>query len=180
MPAPKKLLDCALQYLALGLLPAPMDPRDSGPFRPLVRIGKERPSEADVISWFVNPVPGLGVLLGKVSGILVLELTDGPFGDKEIDGIKGPSINLIGDFEQRFYRYPSNLSRVSMFSELRPGVKLLADDAFIPLPPTVWPWEIKEELPWYGLSDEDTDPRVFPELPEDFWALTDAAWATRT
>lgn len=78
-PKPKSSLDYALEYYRLGLLPIPLCPTGESAKEPVRGLRwkryndtNERPQEKQIREWFTGKDRNIGIMLGEVSGGLVV------------------------------------------------------------------------------------------------------------
>ena len=155
------VLDQVKEYANHGWSILPVKPDEKRPYmQNWLQYTKERAGEQVLSGWFTHlSGAGVGVVTGKVSGILVLDVES--HCPQPIEGIlrKYPT-NMVsrtgsGGYHL-FYQYPSNKGRVSNRVRLFDGVDLRADGGFIVLPPTKHPSGGKYEWINKGM------PSVFP------------------
>ena len=155
------VLDQVKEYANHGWSILPVKPDEKRPYmQNWLQYTKERAGEQVLSGWFTHlSGAGVGVVTGKVSGILVLDVENHcPQPIEEI--LRKYPTNMVsrtgsGGYHL-FYQYPSNKGRVSNRVRLFDGVDLRADGGFIVLPPTKHPSGGKYEWINKGM------PSVFP------------------
>lgn len=156
------LLELIQGYSSHGWSILPVKPDEKRPFmQNWLQYNHERASAQVLNEWFTHlSGAGVGVVTGKISGILVLDVESHcPQPIEEI--LKKYPTNMVsrtgsGGYHL-FYQYPSNKGRVANRVRLFDGVDLRADGGFIVLPPTRHPSGGKYEWVHTGM------PSVFPE-----------------
>lgn len=138
------LLDLIKDYGDHGWSVLPVKPEEKRPYmQNWLQYTKERASQQVLTEWFTHlSGAGVGVVTGKISGILVLDVENTC--PQPIENIlrKYPT-NMVsrtgsGGYHL-FYQYPSNRGKVSNRVRLFDGIDLRADGGFIVLPPTRHP-----------------------------------------
>lgn len=138
------LLDLTSEYLSQGWSILPVRPEEKRPFmQNWLQYTKTKADRNTALSWFTNLTgAGVGVVTGKVSNIVVLDIEHHcptPLNDL----LKRYPTNLVaetgGGGYHLFYQYPQNVSKVSNRVRLFEGADLRADGGFIVLPPTRHP-----------------------------------------
>lgn len=155
------VLDQVKEYANHGWSILPVKPDEKRPYmQNWLQYTKERAGEQVLSGWFTHlSGAGVGVVTGKISGILVLDVESHcPQPIEEI--LRKYPTNMVsrtgsGGYHL-FYQYPSNKGRVSNRVRLFDGVDLRADGGFIVLPPTKHPSGGKYEWVNKGM------PSVFP------------------
>lgn len=132
------------EYLNSGWSILPVKPDEKRPYMTnWLQYNKTRATQKQVESWFTNlSGAGVGVVTGKISNIVVLDVES--YCKTPINEIlKKYPTNLIsrsgsGGYHL-FYQYPQGKSKVSNRVGIFEGADLRADGGFIVLPPTRHP-----------------------------------------
>ena len=140
-PQTEQLLN---EYMDSGWGVLPVKPDEKRPYMTnWLQYTRTKPSREQTISWF-NALSGAGVGLvtGRVSGVVVLDVESWcPTPVDEL--LKKYPTNLIarsgGGGVHLFYSYPKNVSKVSNRVGIFEGADLRADGGFLVLPPTIHP-----------------------------------------
>lgn len=156
------MLEEALKCYNNGWSVLPVKPHEKRPFMSnWLQYMKQRPTPTNIKSWFKDlRGAGLGVVTGKISNIIVIDVEhDSPYTLEQL--LKKYPTSLIsktgsGGYHL-FYQYPQNRGRISNRVRMLDGVDLRADGGFIVLPPTVHSCGGKYEWLQYGV------PGKFPE-----------------
>lgn len=190
----------AQQYVACGWSVLPLHHRlpklRKAPMGKFVKSGfydaSNKPEE--VASWWQQePLANIGVVTGKVSGLVVIDVDGDPgmatLADWDSKGHKLPSEPLVSTSNRLdrksyalWFKYPSNVGPAgyirSSVSSLGPGIDVRADGAYQVAPPSYhmtgsfyqWVMESKElpELPEWLLMMliNDSDPKNKPVRPK--------------
>lgn len=135
-------LEHALEYLKAGLCVLPVHPFSKRPcMSNWQKYITQRPTEEEVTKWFTAlSGVGIGVVTGKISGLVVLDIDTRYEENVEALFDKYPT-NLIarsgsGGYHL-YYRYPDKVNHIPNAVNIIEGVDLRADGGFIVLPPTV-------------------------------------------
>lgn len=155
------MLDLIKEYGSHGWSILPVKPDEKRPYmQNWLQYTKERASTQVVSEWFTHlSGAGVGVVTGKISGILVLDV-ESTCPEPIEDILRKYPTNMVsrtgsGGYHL-FYQYPSNRGRVSNRVRLFDGIDLRADGGFIVLPPTKHPSGGRYEWVSKGM------PSVFP------------------
>ena len=136
-------LENALDYYDRGLCIIPVTPRDKFPACKWEQYFYNRPSRDEIIAWWTdNPEYNIGLITGKVSKIVVV--------DVEVEGVKNVD-KILEDMPTRiisksgsggyhlFYSYPNTISKISNKVKILPNVDIRGDCGLIVLPPSTHP-----------------------------------------
>jgi hypothetical protein len=193
--------EIALEYLERGWSVIPLRPQDKVPYADLLpikldaegqvmltRSGRPRhtwepyqnrqPTRDEVCGWWGrDPTANLGIVTGRVSGIIVQDL-DGPEGMAEAQrrgGIPRTPISRTGNGMHVLYQHPGY--EVGNFARRAPGIDARGDGGYIAAPPSIHPngqqyqWQVEPDVP---LADA---PGWFVEL----WTPDETeTWITNT
>lgn len=163
----------ASEYVDNGWSVLPVKPEEKRPYMTnWLQYTRTRATKQTVTSWFTNlSNAGIGVVTGKVSNMVVLDIeSDCPYPIEEL--LKKYPTQMIsrtgsGGYHL-FYQYPTNVPRVANRVGIFERADLRADGGFIVLPPTTHPsgnrytW-IKQGAPGafpMGLLDLNSQPKV--------------------
>jgi len=162
--------DAARIYLARGWAVVPIEP---GGKRPLVRweeFQHRLPTKQEVDAWFERwPKANVGIVTGRVSGLVVLDIDPRHDGDDSIIILErkhGPlphSIEALtgGGGRHVYFDYPGEETHNKV--GLAPGIDLRGDGGLVVAPPSVHPsgrlyaWEVSH------------DPEETPLAPLPLW-----------
>lgn len=155
------LLSLINEYSGNGWSILPVKPDEKRPYmQNWLQYTKEKAGKATLENWFTHlSGAGVGVVTGKISGVLVIDVEhDCPRPIEDV--LKQYPTNMVsrsgsGGYHL-FYQYPSNKGRVSNRVQFQPGMDLRADGGFIVLPPTRHPSGGQYEWVTRGM------PSVFP------------------
>lgn len=136
--------ELASEYVASGWSVLPVRPEEKRPFMTnWLQYTKTRATYDMVDNWITKlSGAGIGMVTGKISNIIVLDIEQScPFTLEDL--LKKYPTGLIaksgGGGYHLFYQYPTNVSKVSNRVRIFEGADLRADGGFIVLPPTRHP-----------------------------------------
>lgn len=135
-------LDVIYTYVDRGWSVLPVRPEEKRPFMTnWLQYTHSRASKETITGWFTNlSGAGVGIVTGKVSNIIVLDVESTcPYPIEDI--LKKYPTQLIsrsgsGGYHL-FYQYPTNVPKVANRVRIFDGADLRADGGFIVLPPTI-------------------------------------------
>lgn len=135
-------LDVIYTYVDRGWSVLPVRPEEKRPFMTnWLQYTHSRASKETITSWFTNlSGAGVGIVTGKVSNVIVLDVESTcPYPIEDI--LKKYPTQLIsrsgsGGYHL-FYQYPTNVPKVANRVRIFDGADLRADGGFIVLPPTI-------------------------------------------
>lgn len=135
-------LDVIYTYVDRGWSVLPVRPEEKRPFMTnWLQYTHSRASKETITSWFTNlSGAGVGIVTGKVSNIIVLDVESTcPYPIEDI--LKKYPTQLVsrsgsGGYHL-FYQYPTNVPKVANRVRIFDGADLRADGGFIVLPPTI-------------------------------------------
>lgn len=138
------VVDCALQCVKDGWSVLPVRPDEKRPYmNNWLKYTDERADEKAVKEWYKHLAgAGLGVVTGKVSGIVVLDVeSDCPRGIEDIltDYPTGKIARTGSGGYHLFFKYPDSEKHIQNRVRMAEGMDLRADGGFIVLPPTKHP-----------------------------------------
>ncbi|MBF6555531.1 MAG: bifunctional DNA primase/polymerase [Acidimicrobiales bacterium] len=135
------LLEAALCYAKSGLPVFPVK-ADKTPLTP--HGFKDSTRDADTIHkwWAENPGAGIGVPMGSVSGLVVLDVDPRHGGDDSLEALleehgllpRGPVAKTGGGGEHRYFAHPGG--NVPPAHGFRPGLDLQGDGSYVVAPPS--------------------------------------------
>lgn len=136
------MLNHALRYLALGFSVIPLRPNGKEPLIKWEEYQKRRPTEAEVRAWWTNtPNANIGIVLGKVSGVIVVDV-DGQAGLNfaEKAGIESSVVSLTATGKHLWFKYNGEESRaIWKGTNEHEEVFLRSDELQVVAPPSVHP-----------------------------------------
>lgn len=175
--------DLAREYVDSGWSVLPVKPDEKRPYMSnWLQYERQRASREQVDSWFASlSGAGVGVVTGKISGMVVLDVeADCPTPLQEILR-RWPtqmySRTGSGGYHL-FYQYPHGVGRISNRVRMLEGMDLRADGGFIVLPPTlhasggVYEWE--QRGPMGAFPRDLLDLQARPQSQEGEGWITDA------
>jgi hypothetical protein len=136
----------ALGYLARGWSVVPIEPRGK---RPLVRweaFQRHAPGEAEVRAWFARwPDANVGVVTGRVSGLVVLDVDPRHDGAESLAGLErthgsvppGIEAETGGGGRHLYFAHPGGVVRNRV--GVAPGIDLRGDGGLVVAPPSIHP-----------------------------------------
>ena len=135
-------LDVIYTYVDRGWSVLPVRPEEKRPFMTnWLQYTHSRASKETITSWFTNlSGAGVGIVTGKVSNVIVLDVESTcPYPIEDI--LKKYPTQLIsrsgsGGYHL-FYQFPTNVPKVANRVRIFDGADLRADGGFIVLPPTI-------------------------------------------
>lgn len=109
------------------------------------------PTDNELVQWFADGERNIGIVTGKISGLVVVDL-DGPAGIRSgLDlGISSPIQSITGRPEggkHLFFKYPGEL--VKNRTDLAPGVDFRGDGGYVVAPPSIHP-DTGRSYTWIG------------------------------
>jgi len=158
--------DIAIQYSSWGWSILPVKPVEKRPYMMnWTEYNQKRANEASLRSWFDNLMnPGIGVVTGKISNIVVIDMDqDCPINLQEMlqkypTGLY--SITGSGGYHL-FYTYPPGCDHVKNRVRIQEGVDIRADGGFIVLPPTTH--KSGKQYKWLGCAQMGVFPMSLVE-----------------
>jgi hypothetical protein len=142
-----KLLNSALYYQGKGYSVIPCEPKGK---KPLVRwemYQTVRPDEKRIEKWWTqHPNANIGIITGKISGILVLDY-DGNEGDATLNSqlpeIEPTAMASTGNGGHYYFQYPEDDDgwprRFQNFAKKLPGLDFRGDGGYVIAPPSLHP-----------------------------------------
>lgn len=177
------LLKLVNEYSEHGWSILPVKPDEKRPYlQNWLQYMNEKASLSVLNNWFTHLAgAGVGMVTGKISGIIVLDVENTcPMPIEEI--LKLYPTNMISQTGSGgyhlFYQYPLNKGRVSNRVRLFDGIDLRADGGFIVLPPTIHPNGKKYE--WKKKGMPSTFPESILEIESESTGPGGDEWITET
>ena len=152
------LLESALELWRSGFSVIPIQPGGKRPLVPWTEYQSRRPTEEEIRRWWQQyPNANIGIVTGKVSGIVVIDLDPDKDDDESGAGIyeQAPTdfIAKTGRGGYHFYyRYPEDVDHIPNRVGLLPGVDVRADGGYVVAPPSahssgrLYEWTRRGEL----------------------------------
>lgn len=134
--------DLAREYVDSGWSVLPVKPDEKRPYMSnWLQYERQRAPREQVDSWFASLAgAGVGVVTGKISGMVVLDVESDcptPIGDL-LRRWPTQMVSRTGSGGYHlFYQYPQGVGRISNRVRIFEGMDLRADGGFIVLPPTL-------------------------------------------
>jgi hypothetical protein len=172
----------ACEYVDSGWSVLPVKPEEKRPYMTnWLQYTRTRANKQTVINWFNSLTgAGIGVVTGKVSNMVVLDIeSDCPYPIEDI--LKRYPTQMYsrtgsGGYHL-FYQYPTNVPRVANRVGIFERADLRADGGFIVLPPTIHPsggrYEWLSRGPLGAFPMVLLDMRSQPKVQNDGW-ITEA------
>lgn len=134
------MLEAALTYLRRGWSVIPLQPRGKIPLVEWVTYQERLPTEEEVRNWWHHtPDANIGVVTGRVSGLVVVDLDPARGADVDQESRTHPtglSVRTGSGGAHLYYRYPSGQGRVSN-AVGKGGRDVRADGGQVVVPPSV-------------------------------------------
>lgn len=153
--AAKSTLEYALEYLSRGWSVIPIDPEGKTPYVEWSRYQVERPSVAEVKGWFSWDEMNIGVVTGKVSGIVVVDVDASRGGLDTMASLSLQSNYMVrtgGGGIHLYYAYPESVSKVKNTVDIFPGVDIRGDGGYVVAPPSLHQSGVRYEWISYGTN----------------------------
>lgn len=153
-------LEAALDYARRGWSVIPVAAREKRPAVEWEQYQHERASEEQIHHWWQeNPAYNVGVVLGAVSGLVVVDV-DSAKAAKAIRGLD-PGLTPVVTTKRGFHWYYKHPGGKVSRARLLPGLTLLGDGNYVVAPPSVHP--SGEPYRWLDfLSPGDVEPAPLP------------------
>jgi len=140
------LLESALELWRSGFSVIPIQPGGKRPLVPWIEYQNHRPTEEEIHQWWQQyPNANIGIVTGKVSGIVVIDLDLDPDKDDNESGARiyeqAPTDLIVktgrGGYHL-YYRYPEDgdVDHIPNRVGLLPGVDVRADGGYVVAPPS--------------------------------------------
>lgn len=164
----EQLLESALSYLSHGFSIIPIG-KDKKPLIKWKEFQVRKPTEEEVRQWCASPgITGIGIVTGKISGLLVLDIEKG-VNIAELDIPGTPTVKTGGD---GWHIYFSNADHEELpnFTRFRDKMDIRGEGGYVIAPPSLHPsggqyaWDINLErslapIPQW-LLDELLHPKI--------------------
>lgn len=128
----------ALEYLRLGWSIIPLKPRSKEPDGPWAEFSQRIMAPSEVSTRF-NAHSGVGIVTGRISGLVVIDIDPGRGGklDHILDRYPtGRVVKTGGGGYHLYYRYPKS-GTVGNHVDILPGIDIRGDGGQVVAPPTV-------------------------------------------
>ena len=137
------LLESALGLWQSGFSVIPVQPGSKRPLVSWMEYQNRRPTEEEIRQWWQqHPNANIGIVTGKISGIVVIDLDlDKDGGNESGAGIyeQAPTDLIVktgrGGYHL-YYRYPEDVDHIPNRVGLLPGVDVRADGGYVVAPPS--------------------------------------------
>jgi biotin operon repressor len=120
----------------------PVQPGGKRPLVPWTEYQSRRPTEEEIRQWWQQyPNANIGIVTGKISGIVVIDLDPDKGGNESGAKIyeQAPTDLIVktgrGGYHL-YYRYPEDVDHISNRVGLLPGVDIRADGGYVVAPPS--------------------------------------------
>ena len=136
------LLESALELWRSGLSVIPVQPGGKRPLVSWTEYQSRRPMEEEIRQWWQQyPNANIGVVTGKISRIVVIDLDPDKGGNESRAEIyEQASTDLIAKTGRGgyhlYYRYPEDVGHIPNRVGLLPGVDVRADGGYVVAPPS--------------------------------------------
>jgi archaellum biogenesis ATPase FlaH len=132
------ILEDALGYLDLGLIPIPLRERGKRPLAPWQEFQQRRPLRSEVTTWFTDfPTANVGLVTGRLSGHVVIDCdsAEGEQRLQELIGLPITPVNVTAKGRHWVFAHPGG--QVTTRTGLLPGADVRGDGGYIVAPPSV-------------------------------------------
>ena len=136
------LLESALELWRSGFSVIPIQPGGKRPLVSWIDYQSRRPTEEEICRWWQHyPNANIGIVTGKISGIVVIDLDpdkdDNENGAKVYEQAPTDFITKTGRGGYHlYYRYPEDVDHIPNRVGLLPGVDIRADGGYVVAPPS--------------------------------------------
>lgn len=144
--SPDDMRAAALSYSARGWSVIPMEPRGKRPLVPWIEFQRRRAAASEIELWLQRwPEANVGVVTGRISGIVVLDIDPRHGGLESLAGLQGERGQLPstveattgGDGRHLYFAHPG--ATVANRVAVRPGIDVRADGGCVVAPPSLHP-----------------------------------------
>ena len=136
------LLESALELWRSGFSVIPVQPSGKRPLVSWIEYQSRRPTEEEIRQWWQqHPSANIGIVTGKVSRTVVIDLDPDKGGNESGAGIyeQAPTDLIVktgrGGYHL-YYRYPEDVGHIPNRVGLLPGVDVRADGGYVVAPPS--------------------------------------------
>jgi hypothetical protein len=155
------VLNQALRYLKMGLSVIPLRQRGKEPLIPWTEFQTRRMTEEEAKRHFAVPNVNIGIVTGKISGIVVIDL-DGPEG---LESAKKLNIHtsvqsITGNGKHLWFRVPLNAPLIQNSVKTHPGLDIRGEGGYIVAPPSVH--ESGKRYRWINALTDSASLPTFP------------------
>lgn len=126
-------------YLAHGWSVLPISPGSKAAARPWKELQTQRPTEVELDQWFSKPSINIGIVTGRVSNLVVVDLDEASAIDALVQeiGVLPVTRQVVTERGLHLYfRYPSEHSIPSR-AGVRPHLDVRGDGGYVVAPPSV-------------------------------------------
>ncbi|WP_461367561.1 bifunctional DNA primase/polymerase, partial [Candidatus Darwinibacter acetoxidans] len=137
------LLESALELWRSGFSVIPAHPGGKRPLVPWIEYQSRKPTEEEIRQWWQQyPNANIGIVTGKISGIVVIDLDPDKGGNESGARIyeQAPTDLIVKTGRGGYHlycRYPEDVDHISNRVGLLPGVDIRADGGYVVAPPSV-------------------------------------------
>jgi hypothetical protein len=133
------MLNAARKYLELGYSVIPIRPKAKEPLIKWSEYTQRYATEKEISQWFESDENNVGIVTGKLSGLLVLDV-DGKEGLESLQKISLSSntIAATGKGKQLFYQPPTGM-QISNSVRFLPGLDLRSEGGYVVAAPSIHP-----------------------------------------
>jgi len=168
------VMDIALRYLRSGLSVIPVAGKayaqdsDDSAKRPLIKwtpYQHRRPTEKEIRYWWSRlPQAGVGIVTGKVSGIVVVDFdSEEAIRFAREKGLLDTVVVKTGRGLHAYYRYPENQQVGNSVNIMGMKIDIRGDNGYVIAPPTVHPNGQRYQF-LQGRAIGETPLRELPEI----------------
>lgn len=175
------LTEQALEYVDWGWSVLPVKPREKRPYMTNWLTYQHQKANKDIVeNWFNNlSGAGIGVVTGKISGIVVLDVES--YCKIPIEELlKKYPTQLVaktgGGGYHLYYSYPHNRNKISNRVGIFDGADIRADGGFIVAAPTIH--QSGNRYEWLNKGPMGVLPEEFMDLPSTSTKMTGDNWIT--
>lgn len=138
---PKTLLEYARYYVSKGFSVIPLMPRDKKPAVSWTDYQNRKPTEEELVEWFSSGEKNIGIVTGKISGIVVIDLDSDEAQNFAKSNHFPPTPNVITRKGYHlYYAYPQKTGvRNFQKRDGLPNIDLRGDGGYVVAPPSVHP-----------------------------------------
>lgn len=137
------LLESALELWRNGFSVIPAHPGSKRPLVPWIEYQSRRPTKEEIYRWWQQyPNANIGIVTGKISGVVVIDLDLDKGGNESGARIyeQAPTDLIVktgrGGYHL-YYHYPEDVDHIPNRVGLLPGVDIRADGGYVVVPPSV-------------------------------------------
>lgn len=126
-------------YLSEGFSVIPLFPKDKKPAVPWKEFQERKPSQEELSQWFSKENYNVGIVTGKISGIVVVDLDSDTAQDfAQKNGFPDTPSVRTGKGCHLYYKYPEDMEiRNFQKRDDLPGIDLRGDGGYVVAPPSI-------------------------------------------